>query len=86
VFTPEPKRIYGYYTFPLLEGTRLIGRLDARADRATGTLNVRAVWPEHGVQLSPPRVARIEAELERVRKFSGCDSIAYAIDWLRAAV
>ena len=86
VFTPEPKRIYGYYTFPLLEGARLIGRLDARAERSSGTLQVRAVWPERGVQLSPARVARIEAELERLRRFSGCDSVAYANDWLRAAV
>ncbi|OIQ70984.1 hypothetical protein GALL_473990 [mine drainage metagenome] len=86
VFTPEPKRIYGYYTFPLLEGARLIGRLDARAERSSGTLKVRAVWPERGVQLSPARVARIEAELERLRRFSGCDSVAYANDWLRAAV
>ena len=86
VFTPEPKRIYGYYTFPLLEGARLIGRLDARAERSSGIMNVRAVWPERGVQLSPARVARIEAELERLRRFSGCDSIVFANDWLRAAV
>ena len=47
VFVPEPKRVFGYYVFPLLEGDRLVGRIDVK--RAGAVLAVRAVWPEAGV-------------------------------------
>ena len=86
VFVPEAKRTYGYYVFPVLEGDRLIGRIDARADRQSGTLAVRAFWPERGVAPGAGRVQRLEAELDRLARFSGCDRAAFAADWLRAAV
>ena len=38
---PEKKREYGYYVFPLLEGDRLVGRIDMR--RREGRLCVRAL-------------------------------------------
>lgn len=31
------------------------------------------------------RLARLEAELERVARFAGCDTITFAPDWLRLA-
>ena len=83
VFVPEPKRIWGYYVFPVLEGDRLIGRLDAKAHRAEGILRVRAFWPEWGVRATSGRVARLEAELGRLARFAGCDRVDYAPDWLR---
>ncbi len=46
VFVPEPKREYGYYVFPLLEGDRMIGRIDMKADRKRGSLDVRRLWLE----------------------------------------
>ena len=46
IFVPEPKRTYGYYVFPLLEGDKLVGRIDMKAFRADDTLRVRALWPE----------------------------------------
>src|SRR5262249_52396100 len=46
IFVPEPKREYGYYVFPLLEGDRFVGRIDMKADRKTGTLDVKRIWWE----------------------------------------
>ncbi len=85
VFVPEPHRQYGYYVFPLLEGDRLVGRLDAKAFRDTATLKVRGFWPEPGVRLGTGRRARLEAELDRLARFAGCDRVEYLPGWERAA-
>jgi uncharacterized protein len=83
VFVPEPKRVYGYYVFPILEGTALIGRIDAKAHRDTGVFRVRAFWPEAGVFMGKGRLARLDAELARLAVFSGCDRVDYAPGWMR---
>lgn len=83
VFTPAEKRQYGYYVFPLLEGARLVGRIDMKADRDAGVLRVTALWPEQDVKWSPARNKRLEAELERVARFAGLDSVSFADGWLR---
>lgn len=85
VFVPEPQRQYGYYVFPLLEGDRLVGRLDAKAFRDTVTLKVRGFWPEAGIRLGTGRRARLEAELDRLARFAGCDRVEYLPGWERAA-
>ncbi len=83
VFVPAPKRQYGYYVFPLLEGRNLIGRVDMKCQRDTGILNVAALWLEPGVRASKGRLQRLEAELARVARFAGCQTVDYAADWLR---
>lgn len=83
VFVPEAKRQYGYYVFPVLEGARIIGRIDVKADRLADRLAVRAFWPEIGVQMGAGRLSRLSAELDRLAVFAGCDAVSYAPDWLR---
>lgn len=46
IYTPAPKRRYGYYVMPLLVDGALVGRLDVRNDRATRTLALPAVHLE----------------------------------------
>lgn len=43
MFKPAAKRKWGYYALPILHGDRLVGKLDARADRKAGVLRVTAV-------------------------------------------
>jgi uncharacterized protein YcaQ len=83
VFVPEPKRVFGYYVFPVLEGDRLVGRIDAKAHRDAGTLRVKAFWPEAGVRLTRLRLARLEAELDRLARFAGCDRVEFLYGWER---
>lgn len=83
VFVPEPKRVYGYYVFPVLEGDRLVGRIDAKAFRDAGALRVKAFWPEAGVKLTKARRAKLEAELERLALFSGCERVEFLDGWER---
>lgn len=83
IFVPEPKRQYGYYVFPVMEGDRLVGRIDMKSFRDDGCLQVRAFWPERGVRTSKGRLARLEAELNRMARFSDCSKISFDKDWLR---
>ncbi|MGD9958260.1 DNA glycosylase AlkZ-like family protein [Nocardioides sp.] len=43
MFKPVAQRRWGYYALPILYDERLVGKLDAAADRADGVLRVRAV-------------------------------------------
>lgn len=83
VFVPEAKRQYGYYVFPLLEGERLVGRIDMKHDRSCGDLGVKAVWWEAGVKASKGRIAALEAELERQRRFTKAARVNFDDDWQR---
>jgi uncharacterized protein YcaQ len=86
VFVPEPKRVFGYYVFPVLEADRLIGRIDAKAHRDVGTLRVKAFWPEAGVRLTKQRRARLEAELDRLARFAGCERVEFLDGWEREMI
>lgn len=86
VFVPEAKRQYGYYVFPLLEGARLVGRIDMKAFRDRGTLEVRALWPERGVAFGSGRLARLEAELDRMARLAGCERVQFLDGWQREAL
>jgi uncharacterized protein YcaQ len=81
VFVPEPKRQYGYYVFPLLEGTRMVGRIDMKADRKAGVLQVRRIWWEKGVRASAGRLEKLDAELGRLARFTGVERIDYLDGW-----
>ncbi|WP_235829674.1 winged helix-turn-helix domain-containing protein [Frigidibacter oleivorans] len=83
IFVPEAKRRWGYYVFPVMEGDRLIGRVDARARRAEGCLRVAAFWPEPGVRMGAGRSQRLEAELDRLARFAGCERVEFDAGWLR---
>lgn len=81
-FVPKAKRQYGYYVFPVIQGDRMIGRLDAK--RQGHTLVVRAFWPEPGVRMSKARAAGLKSELQRVRKLADVQDVSFADEWLRA--
>jgi uncharacterized protein YcaQ len=58
-YTPAPKRRYGYYVLPILHRGRLVGRLDAKAHRADGVFEVKALFLEQGVKPEPALAAAI---------------------------
>jgi uncharacterized protein YcaQ len=46
IYTPQPKRVFGYYVLPLLVDDQLVGRVDLKSDRQNGVLRVQASWTE----------------------------------------
>lgn len=81
IFVPAPKRQYGYYVFPVMQGDRLIGRIDTKRD-GDATL-VTAFWPEHGVLMGKARIKALTAEVERAATFVGSTSVNWGQDWLK---
>ncbi len=46
VYTPAPKRKFGYYALPVLWGDRLVARFDGRLERSTATFAILGLWLE----------------------------------------
>lgn len=74
-FTPEPRRIYGYYVLPILQGDRLVGRLSPKLHRDRGVLAIGGVWWEPGVKATRARQRQLAAAVADLATFVGAASV-----------
>lgn len=74
IYTPAPRRRFGYYSLPVLIGDDIVGRVDLKADRADSTLLVQSAWWEYG---RPADAApRLADELRLAAAWQGLESIS----------
>jgi len=74
-YTPAPKRVYGYFTLPILRRGALIGRLDAKAHRRDGVFEVKAIYLEPGVRITAGMLADVARALHECADWHGTPRI-----------
>jgi uncharacterized protein YcaQ len=62
MYKPAAKRRWGYFALPILYGDRLVGKLDASADRKAGVLRVDAIHED--VRFDKAMIAAVRREIE----------------------
>ena len=73
MYKPAAKRRWGYFALPILHGDRLVGKLDAAADRKASALRVNAIHED--VRFTRAIVKGVQAELESLAAWLGLDTI-----------
>jgi uncharacterized protein YcaQ len=74
IYTPAPKRVFGYYVLPFLLGEELVGRLDLKSDRKNRALLVHGAFAEAGQE--PAGVAaELGPELQRLAGWLGLERV-----------
>ena len=73
IYVPAPKRRWGYYVLPALNGERLVGRVDARRDEKAGVLRVPALHLQPGA--SEDDLAAVRSELDELAAWLRLDRV-----------
>jgi hypothetical protein len=69
MYKPAAKRRWGYFALPILYGDRLVGKLDANADRAAGVLRVDAVHQD--VPFDRATTKAVDGEIDDLARWLG---------------
>ncbi|MCU0489768.1 MAG: winged helix DNA-binding domain-containing protein, partial [Anaerolineales bacterium] len=79
VYKPAPQRRWGYYVLPILYGDQLVGRLDPRLERKTGTLFINGFWLEDPAWIDDLRFGQaLAAGMQRFLQFLGVEKIDFS--------
>ena len=73
MYKPAAKRRWGYYALPILHEDRLVGKLDAAADRKASVLRVNAIHED--VKFTRAMTKAVQAELEDLASWLGLNAI-----------
>src|SRR5439155_17773926 len=69
MYKPAAKRRWGYFALPVLHEDRLVGKLDATADRKRSVLEVHAIHED--VKFTRAIARAVQAELEALASWMG---------------
>jgi uncharacterized protein YcaQ len=74
IYVPPAKRRWGYYVLPVLNGDRLVARVDAKADREKSVLSVPSMYMEGNTGARD--VAMVHSELHELASWLGLDRVS----------
>jgi uncharacterized protein YcaQ len=75
MYKPAAQRRWGYFALPILHHDRLVGKLDALADRKDSRLRVHAIHED--VRFSRAMTKSVHAELEDLASWLGVDTVDF---------
>jgi uncharacterized protein len=75
IYVPKPKRRWGYFVLPVLDGDRLVARIDLAMDRKRGVLSAIEVHKEPRAPRGQRLPKAIRRELERLAVWRGATGI-----------
>jgi uncharacterized protein YcaQ len=73
MYKPAAQRRWGYFALPVLHHDRLVGKLDAKADRKASVLQVHAIHED--VTCTRPMIKAVQAELEDLASWLGLGAV-----------
>ena len=73
MYKPAAKRRWGYFALPILHHDRLVGKVDAKADRRASALQVRAIHED--LKFTRAMTKEVQAELEDLASWLGLAKI-----------
>jgi uncharacterized protein YcaQ len=76
MYKPAPKRRWGYFALPVLHQDRLVGKVDAKADRKASVLRVNAIHVD--LKFTRAMTKAVEAELEDLASWLGLGAVERA--------
>jgi uncharacterized protein YcaQ len=78
-YTPAPKRVYGYYSLPILHRGRLVGRLDPSFDRKTRLLTIKSLHWEPRVRPTEGMLRATSNAIGELAAFLGGEPDRWAV-------
>jgi uncharacterized protein len=73
MYKPEAQRRWGYFALPILHGDRLVGKVDAKADRKASVLRVHAIHED--VKFTRTMTKSVRAELDDLASWLGLAAV-----------
>jgi uncharacterized protein YcaQ len=73
MYKPAKSRRWGFFALPVLHGERLVGKLDAAADRKAGTLTINAIHED--LPFSPATNNAVVDEVDALATWLGLEPV-----------
>ncbi len=77
IYLPKKKRVYGYYSLPVLYGDRLVARIEPKMDRKEKKLIIRGYWKEEDFEETEEYRDKLEENIEKFAAFHKADEIQW---------